>query len=1057
MLRYTIQKSALSLILVTASSIAIASYSHGAQSGEESAKPVLKPLPQPGILYNNTANQARQSNPSSTASRFVHDFSATLTQLHAKRAGQFAQKDVTRPRHAASFAGLDGTRPEQRIRRNNSPLQLKAVIPEVTGHFSDTQALNLARARVFLRIYRGLIGIDDPDRELIYDKTHSLNSSEEAHLRFNQYYNNIPVWPAQLTLHFHKDDQTGLLNGAFIRTPKKPLPATPAIQETHAQSVAIKAVLPENNQQAVQLTEELIYYAPGNRPVRLAWKYNIEHGSTERWLVVIDAITGQILTKYSLIQQGSTPGSGIDLSQETRPLSIWEQSGRYYLIDTSKEMFQPGSVVSGNLPDPDTTQGAIFTFDLHNQEPEQNSLIEYIQSNAPDSGWLADGISAAYNLGLVYDYYKNKHQRNAIDGQGSSMFSIVRVGQNYKNAFWNGQAMFFGDGMPFAGALDVVAHELTHGVTQHTANLVYRDQPGALNEAMSDIFGEMVEAETKGGHPDWLMGSPPLSQPFRDMKDPHNPHTLGAPYPANMSEYVHMEDDNGGVHINSSIINHAYYLIAEGLQDAIGIHDAERIFYRTLTVHLVANSQFLDCRLAAINAAAELFGQDSPQVHTVAAGFDAVGITEGPTTPPPSGHPPVSGPDATLFTCLDPQTYSYYLCRQASQYQDGEYGVFLSTYPINGAKPVSVTGDGSIVIFINDANDLCLQPVDGSLSEQCLGYSGLINNIAISADGMRYAFTFLLDNGQPDNTITVYDDRTSRVDTFTLQAPTHDGNSVDTILYADALTFTSDGSMLFFDALNILTLANNDKIEAWSIYGLDVASGTTFFLVPPMKDLDTSYPSLSRTSDNLILFAASQPGSGQSEIYAGNLNTNQLTMVTRAAGEYSVASYNGDAEKVIFDTLDNTVPTGFSIMAQPLTNDHMTPSGGQEIWVKDGLVPTVFRIGAYYGPISSTGYYDPNTSFLHINGVQIPGAGLYTADLQLTGTNPLRFRLTDAQPIANGNDTLTEGYYDPGTGVVTLPVITVTDEYSNTVFYQVTMQMTSENNEFIVTELIQTQ
>ncbi|NJL59420.1 MAG: M4 family metallopeptidase [Desulfobacteraceae bacterium] len=179
--------------------------------------------------------------------------------------------------------------------------------------------------------------------------------------------------------------------------------------------------------------------------------------------------------------------------------------------------------------------------------------------------------------------------------------------------------MYFGDGQPFAGALDVVAHELTHGITSYTANLVYQDQSGALNEAFSDIFGEAVEARTTG-KADWKMGTN-LSDTIRLISNPSSLEIIsgsGRYYPSKMSRFYARGDsllsklenqDYGGVHINTTIVSHAFYLLAEGMSGAIGIQDAENFNFGALTYHLVSNSQFIDARLACITSAEELFGK----------------------------------------------------------------------------------------------------------------------------------------------------------------------------------------------------------------------------------------------------------------------------------------------------------------------------------------------------------------------------------------------------------------------------------------------------------------
>ena len=233
---------------------------------------------------------------------------------------------------------------------------------------------------------------------------------------------------------------------------------------------------------------------------------------------------------------------------------------------------------------------------------------------------------------IIWSGTAGSHLTSDVDDDGvkdgASIHAIVRYGENYKNAFWipGSNLIVFGDGRPFAGALDIVGHELTHGVIEHSANLLYQDQPGALNEAFADIFGEMIEAKKKEeeegeGPPDWITGrdlarpspgSPDLGRPVRNLENPEAFLThFGRPYPKKMSDFFHIQEDNGGVHINSTIIGHAFYLLAEGLNGAIGLRAAERIFYRALTFHLVQNSQFIDARLACIQAAEVLFGLGS--------------------------------------------------------------------------------------------------------------------------------------------------------------------------------------------------------------------------------------------------------------------------------------------------------------------------------------------------------------------------------------------------------------------------------------------------------------
>jgi serine protease len=216
--------------------------------------------------------------------------------------------------------------------------------------------------------------------------------------------------------------------------------------------------------------------------------------------------------------------------------------------------------------------------------------------------------------GATYDYYWNTHGRDSYDDQGATLVSTANYGRSYMSAYWNGEQTVYGDHFPVK---DVVAHEWTHAVTEHSAALEYRWQSGALNESFSDIFGAMVDRD------DWLMGEdlPPHvlggREAIRDLSDPPR---FGQP--GHTDDWVETCSDNEGVHTNSGIPNKAYYNIAT----AIGKDKAERIFYRALTVYLDTNSSLEDARAAALQSATDLYGDGSAEYNGVRDGFNAVGL-----------------------------------------------------------------------------------------------------------------------------------------------------------------------------------------------------------------------------------------------------------------------------------------------------------------------------------------------------------------------------------------------------------------------------------------------
>jgi Zn-dependent metalloprotease len=255
-------------------------------------------------------------------------------------------------------------------------------------------------------------------------------------------------------------------------------------------------------------------------------------------------------------------------------------------------------------------------------------------------------INRAYNgLGQTYDFFKAVHKRNSIDNQGMRLDAYVHFSRSYNNAFWNGRQMVFGDGdgrifADFTKSLDVIAHELSHGVTEFTAGLAYHNQPGALNESVSDVFGSLVKqwsVKQAADEADWLIGTEVFSpgidgDALRSMKNPgkaYDDPIIGRdPQPAHMDDFVQLPDteegDWGGVHINSGIPNHAFYLTAT----AIGGYAWEapgHIWYETLKSAGV-ETDFHEFADKTYLTAGQLYGSGSLEQQAVQEAWRQVGI-----------------------------------------------------------------------------------------------------------------------------------------------------------------------------------------------------------------------------------------------------------------------------------------------------------------------------------------------------------------------------------------------------------------------------------------------
>lgn len=252
-------------------------------------------------------------------------------------------------------------------------------------------------------------------------------------------------------------------------------------------------------------------------------------------------------------------------------------------------------------------------------------------------------VNEAYEgSGATYDLYQQVFGRVSIDDHGMRLESSVHYGKEYDNAFWDGKQMVYGDGdgeffERFTKAVDVIGHELTHGVTQYEANLDYSRQSGALNESFSDVFGSLVKQrllKQTVRRTDWLIGQGLFSKKVRGMalrslKAPgtaYDDPVLGRdPQPAHMENYLQTDQDNGGVHINSGIPNHAFYMIAMEI-GGYAWEKAGRIWYTVLKGRLKRHAQFESVALMTYQVAGELYGTKSREQKAVRKGWKEVGI-----------------------------------------------------------------------------------------------------------------------------------------------------------------------------------------------------------------------------------------------------------------------------------------------------------------------------------------------------------------------------------------------------------------------------------------------
>ena len=809
-------------------------------------------------------------------------------------------------------------------------------------------------SRIFLRRAGDLLLLENPDNELRLVRKVRDNLGY-TQLRYEQSYSELPLWPAQLNVQIDRYGRVNLLTGGYSPTPIG-INVEPDIDNRTAISVASALIEAGLRQQVVDAS--LIIFAPVNMPPHLAYKIEIHTSPVQHWISIVSAEDGRILAFYNAVCTNAVVGSGIDLNGENQALHLWFEDDLYHMVDTSKPMFDP---ILSDPPDHGTVVGGILLFDADDQDSKTKWVATAVTSANQNSEFNSHAVSAATNLSTVYDYYFDRHGRNSIDGRGGSILAFVNL--PIDNAFWNGSLMLFGNRQDYAQSLDIVAHESTHGVITHSANLIYLNQSGALNEAFADIFGETIEAFENGSGPDWLHGTE-LDRPSRDFETPSDIKSAdGRPYPTIMSEFIPERDpfldnfrnrDNGGVHFNSTIITHAFYLLAEGLNGAIGINQAEEIFYRALTTKLTIRSQFIDCRLACVQSAEELYGAGSTQALRTAEAFSAVEIFDQAGSPLPVPIPSFSGEDATLFTLFDSERSATFLARREISLGDPEEGVFLSEIPIAPSNRPSLMDNGLLGVFVSEENDACIFNTFPARAA-CLGFAGQVSSVAISGDGRFFSFVSLDDSGEPINLIAIGETLTlaetgsveESIEIFELRAPVLDGDTTDTILFAGAMDFSLDGRFLFFDALNRINFDDESFIDSWSIYMLDRRSGDIFAITPPKTEFETFWPAIGQRHNNLLTFELLDVSTGISTVLAVDLFTGRINDLVELPGIYpGFPSYNGDDTALVYtDTFvdqesSNEIPI---IKLLPLQDDGITAAGAASNWLSGAPLAVIYR------------------------------------------------------------------------------------------------------------------
>ena len=780
-----------------------------------------------------------------------------------------------------------------------------------------------------------------------------------THIKMQQYFQGIKVYGGQIILHGN-NGSLNVFNGTYFPTPNIE-DFTPTFGFSSAENIALEDVSTETTIGEIKdfgiddlnyniATSELIIYHYDREinSEKLAWHITLRPNFLHRWEYFVDAKTGEIINKYNnTCSDGPTTASATDLNGNNRTINTYQVGSTYYLIDATKPMFN-----SGQSSMPDNPVGAIVTLNSNNTYMEN---ITYVSSN--NNTWNdASSVSAHFNGNLTYDYYRNTHNRNSINGEGGTIYSVVNVsdenGSSLGNAFWNGQAMFYGNGggvfLPLAGGLDVAAHEMTHGVVQNTANLEYQNEPGAINEAMADISGAMVDRSN------WQIGEeiiPSNSQyfPTGAMRDMANPHNGGASFndngyqPMHVSEQYHGTEDEGGVHMNSGIINHAYYLLAT----TISKEKAEQIFYRALANYMTQTSQFIDCRIAFESASKDLYGNNSTEHTAVINSFYSVGIGDagsggGGGSEPPGEIAVNPGQDYILSYDVNPaDANTLYI----SNTQGGEFQA-MTTSTLK--RHPSIVDNGSVAVMITESSEMRTIGMTSPFSEEAISAELIWDNVAVSKDGSRIAAI----TTSIDSAIWVYDFGKAQWAKFHLYSPTFsEGVIVNNVLYADALEWDYTGQYLVYDAYNELENSSGQDIDYWDVGFINVwdnasnnwGDGNIFKLFTGLPEgVSIGNPTLSKNTPYILAFDYFDENTNEVKIMGANIETGNSNIIFEQT-ILGFPNYSKLDDKLVFSAMSNSSEEVVGMIG--LGADKISPSGDAAILINVAKWPVWYSTG----------------------------------------------------------------------------------------------------------------
>ncbi len=817
----------------------------------------------------------------------------------------------------------------------------------VTGlnESADASASAADAAREHLAGKKGRYHIADAEGDLKTVSTEDAKGGLET-VRLQQKYKGVSVLGGEYVVRMTKKDGKRTVTGTSGKyfTQLKLDTVTPKVSEDVAVERAIGAVTSQlggaplhapakgDKSAKAELTGKAVGVTVLPQGTGVLTRHitvtgtNPADGTAVKQEVYVDAHSGFPVMQYSGIQTfGSTAGaSGAADGVATLPDDATPTAAPSFVVKGS------GTRYNGQKADLNLYKGADGTYQMYDYgfrdaaTPFSGPLLQtwdargvdvsaasgawpsgaaIFKSDTPDlSADFTDSgaVDAHWAANKVYAYYKNHFGRKGLDDKDGYMYSLVGVtanGQPYDNAFWDGSKMVYGQGggdfRTFSADTDVVGHEMTHGVTEHTAGLVYAGQSGAMNEAISDYFGNAIDLEANGQSMDdpdaGLLGEDlcttksPRECALRDLNDGHTTSKdfIGTTY----------RGDNGGVHLNSTIFSGALWDIRQDLGGDL----ADKIVYRALTAYMTPLDGFTEGRAAVIAAAQEL-GVTKAQLKKVKSSFDAHGIVPGWETALGVDTDTLIAKDNVAGTGVDAGGGKYAVSRSN---EDGSepYAVWVGNTsgkgqpqlvsPNNGNYNVYASTDGKNVAWAEyayDAVKIHVRPVGGGVDKVVDGIGTDVTSVTINGDVLAYGYVNPKTGLPQVRYVNIKTGATTEMSTNPVMATTLPSVHDDKIAYAK-LWAESDGYKLGVEVYDTATGKRQlMPIDKSAVYGIGQTAFTDdgVFWVEDNDITDTGQAAVMRADADGTNRTTLTPESGAGSLYAYQLTASDdaVTVLT---------------------------------------------------------------------------------------------------------------------------------------------------------------------------------